>query len=244
MAQISEKIIQFLKSDTSKKYLELLSNVSLMNGSDFIQQNYDVYGGGDVNYYYSPYFENGKTKALEEPSIKNYLNTLFQLIVDEDLFFDDELYYDYGEDTNYFSIYVRIDFEDKKIIFAGYGVKSDTDYSSYELKIPSEDEGLNQQIEKYLEDGCQEIRVDFSGGGDSGQLDSFECDGDSVDYNASLEDYLYERLQYVQGGWEINEGSQGHFIINCNDRTVNLEFGLNYEKEVPFEHGWEMNLDY
>ena len=84
MTQISEKIIQFLKSDTSKKYLELLSNISLMNGSDFIQQNYDVYGGGDVNYYYSPYFENGKTKALEEPSIKNYLNTLFQLIVDAD----------------------------------------------------------------------------------------------------------------------------------------------------------------
>lgn len=244
MAEISETIKEFLNSDDSKKYLKFLSDIALMNGSDFIQQNIDVYQGGDVNYYYSPYFENGKTKFLEDHSIKNYLNKLYEIILDEDLFFKDELYWEYSDDANYFSVVIRLDFENKKIEFNGYVTESATEYTRYKFEIPSEDEDLNQQIDSYIEDGYTEINIGFSGGGDSGQLDSFEADGETVDYNAALEDYLFEKLQSVQGGWEINEGSQGNFTINCKDMTVELDFGLNYEKEAPFDHDWEMDLNY
>ena len=40
---------------------------------------------------------------------------------------------------------------------------------------------------------------------------------------------MYRALENNYGGWEINEGSQGKFIINSEEKTVYLEFSYNTE---------------
>jgi hypothetical protein len=51
-------------------------------------------------------------------------------------------------------------------------------------------------------------------------------------------------LENVQSGWEINEGSQGNFIIDCAATKIYLEFGLNYEKGERVEDEFSIDLQY
>ena len=73
------------------------------------------------------------------------------------------------------------------------------------------------------------VRLDYSGGGDSGFLESSFDGGGSVP--AEIEDWCYRVLEDNYGGWEINEGSQGYFIFDVNNRTIELEHTLNEQHE-------------
>lgn len=72
-----------------------------------------------------------------------------------------------------------------------------------------------------------ELRLDYNGGGDSGYINSAFSNGETVP--AEFESWCYEQLESDFGGWEINEGSQGEFIIDFNERTIIISHGENQE---------------
>ena len=75
------------------------------------------------------------------------------------------------------------------------------------------------------------IHIPFEGGGDSGYIDDSVTlnDGTRFEISGTLSDILYEMLP---GGWEINEGSQGRFTIDLEEKTIELEYTENiYETQ-------------
>ena len=92
--------------------------------------------------------------------------------------------------------------------------------------------GGDKFIEYSKSNEITEGRVDFSGGGDSGDIYSnMEIPrGNSVDVPSNIMDSLYDWLESFYGGWEINEGSQGSFNFYFDEGKVYLTFYENYEE--------------
>lgn len=73
------------------------------------------------------------------------------------------------------------------------------------------------------EDGYMTLK--YNGGGDSGYIESdFENGERSPD---EVEQWCYQQLEENFGGWEINEGSQGEFQFDFNEKTVILQHTYN-----------------
>lgn len=88
-------------------------------------------------------------------------------------------------------------------------------------------------IEYMKQHNIESCSVDFSGGGDSGEIYEYLNFGGTVPSKRMSNDMnskLYDWLEDFYGGWEINEGSQGTFTF-YNDGNVELDFGENYDSE-------------
>jgi len=92
---------------------------------------------------------------------------------------------------------------------------------------------LLEFYELLRQEGVNEASVEFSGGGDSGEIyDNVEVlSGRKGSYKTdrNVEDFLYSWLEDFYGGWEINEGSSGRFIFNIQKNVVYLDFYENIE---------------
>jgi hypothetical protein len=90
------------------------------------------------------------------------------------------------------------------------------------------------------EKGIKSLSFDFTGGGDSGYIEDYvevvdinnEISKGNLSNFGLLENYLYGMLGDYDG-WEINEGSQGSFMVNVKDRLIRLLFTWNKEVEYP-----------
>ena len=90
------------------------------------------------------------------------------------------------------------------------------------------------------EKGIKSLSFDFTGGGDSGYIEDYvevvdinnEISKGNLSNFGLLENYLYGMLGDYDG-WEINEGSQGSFMVNVKDRLIRLLFTWNEEVEYP-----------
>jgi hypothetical protein len=78
--------------------------------------------------------------------------------------------------------------------------------------------------------GIHRAEVRYQGGGDSGgieEIHAWDKEGKEVvtgaELDSALSNYVYDGLQ---GGWEINEGSQGTVVFDMETR------------EVEFQHVW------
>ena len=73
------------------------------------------------------------------------------------------------------------------------------------------------------------LTVKYNGSGDSGYIESsFDETYDSVP--GAIEDWCYRELEDNFGGWEINEGSDGEFIFNFHQMTIELVHTYNTEE--------------
>lgn len=101
----------------------------------------------------------------------------------------------------------------------------------YSFQIGGEPEGVeyDDMIEEWEEKGVfndTEIPEDnylvlkYNGGGDSGYIESNFENGEPVP--TEVEEWCYQQLEENFGGWEINEGSQGEFQFDFNEKTVIL----------------------
>jgi len=91
------------------------------------------------------------------------------------------------------------------------------------------DKSMITSLEKMFEESdSPTFEVAFYGGGDSGDIESRTSNGVDVDRN--IENLLYKWLESFYGGWEINEGSQGRFIFEYENKIIYLEFEENTEE--------------
>lgn len=75
------------------------------------------------------------------------------------------------------------------------------------------------------------LTIKYNGSGDSGYIESsFEENGDSVP--TAMENWCYRQLEYNFGGWEINEGSDGEFVFNFHNMTIELSHTYNTEENA------------
>jgi len=91
-----------------------------------------------------------------------------------------------------------------------------------------EKEGLLEDLQ-IPEDGVLEVK--YQGGGDSGYIeDSFEYPNSDQVIPEGITNWCYEQLERNFAGWEINEGSQGHFKLDFKNKTVILQHTYNNDE--------------
>lgn len=83
-------------------------------------------------------------------------------------------------------------------------------------------------VQNFLdENNINYFEVNFSGGGDSGELENngsdVEGEPGTISYPDELENFFYDKLESSFGGWEINEGSSGKIILDRNNLTIEIE---------------------
>jgi hypothetical protein len=89
--------------------------------------------------------------------------------------------------------------------------------------------------------GVREVIVGYDGAGDDGQIQRPDFTPESpIGYPEGLADLIEEATGYLlPGGWEINEGSSGHLLIDVASGTHSLEHEWNESDEEEMDDEWE-----
>lgn len=222
-----------------KKYLQRTSNYlgsfGMKIGSiSFEMDEYDsALKVDDIDFNRISKFDNNYSIEVLSPLVKIIRKVIYH--VDEQ---NPEL--EYGDieqdDINYQSYEFIIDGEEQVISvihtysYYARGSENSIGYDSQEDK-----ERFDQWMEKEMSevevpnDGI--LTITFNGGGDSGYLEStFNPTNDEVP--PGIENWCYNQLEEHFGGWEINEGSDGEFIFDFNNSTVELNLTYNEQYNV------------
>ena len=217
-----------------KKYLNrtcnYLASMGMTEGtigidleSDQIDLSYE-----DIDWKYIQHFENNYRAELPEGLIP-ILKKVIYYIIGKDIFNSPDI-----DTMSYQRISIEIDCSRKELtVIHDYSYYSRDDghsigYDSAEDKV---------RFNKWMEEDMQDVEVpsdgiltlSYNGGGDSGYIESsFNETSDAVP--DSIENWCYKELEDHFGGWEINEGSDGRFIFDFNNSTVNLDHTFNTEE--------------
>jgi len=143
--------------------------------------------------------------------------------IDPDNFEDDEFHDQ--DDLDYFSIDFDFDCLSKTIdVNCNFSVRNYDDAGS-SGEIP--EEVFDKIFKEY---SVTKIVCTYTGGGDSGYIESdMELGGDTVPTPSEIEDYCYTVLEDF-GGWEINEGSQGNITFNLKSKEYSIDHQWNTEE--------------
>jgi hypothetical protein len=92
------------------------------------------------------------------------------------------------------------------------------------------------------------IRMSFDGGGDDGHIDENGENetGDQIIIPDEFTDFGYRVLSREFGGWENNEGGNGHITLDFskpNQVKYSVDINLNGEEYVSGEYDFNIKLD-
>jgi hypothetical protein len=144
---------------------------------------------------------------------------------------------DHGfDEDNLSDVTFKLNPKSRKIIISGI-YQEFTDGDSHEIEIDEKtDEYLKPIMDELKENGVYPYgEVYFHGGGDDGYIESsiIISSGDKpaqmIENFTGLEDCLYNMLGNF-GGWEVEEGSFGSFLIDTRAGTITLRFTWNEHK--------------
>jgi hypothetical protein len=219
-----------------KKYLNrtcnYLASLGMTEGTINIELDSDQYdlSQEDIDWKYVQHFENNYRAELPEglvPILKKVMN----YVIDEGTYESPDM-----DAISYQMIGIEIDCSRKELtVTHDYSYYSRDDGHSIEYDSDED----KARFDKWMEEDLQDVEVpsegiltlSYNGGGDSGYIESsFDETSDAVP--ASIEDWCYSQLESHFGGWEINEGSDGRFIFNFNNSTVELEHTYNTEENA------------
>jgi hypothetical protein len=137
------------------------------------------------------------------------------------------------DSPNYDNVDFEIDTTDSRLYINRYwAYEQPGDSGGLTWGDDTEDTELVQKLlHEIMESGAKpdsigKLQLDYSGGGDSGYLESSFSDGGGR-VPANIEDWCYQVLENNYGGWEINEGSQGYFIFDTKNNNIELEHTNN-----------------
>ena len=219
-----------------KKYLNrtcnYLASMGMTEGTISIELENDQgdLSQDDINWEYVQHFENNYRADLPG-GLRPILQKVMNYIIDKDIFESPDI-----DAMSYQMISIEIDCTRKELtVTHDYSYYSRDDGHSIEYDSDED----KARFDKWMEEDLQDVEVpsegiltlSYNGGGDSGYIESsFDETSDGVP--ASIEDWCYKKLEDQFGGWEINEGSDGRFIFNFNNSTVNLEHTFNTEEHA------------
>jgi hypothetical protein len=231
----AQELSNYLNEPQSKKVFKLLDRLIRSEGRKKLYQNIYYHSGCDLDWYFNPSTESGN---IDIPaSISNFLENLYQKISEMD--FMDEIECD--ETNNSIDIIFDVKEKTLSVDVVTYYMTSDTRFTSKKIEDPE----MIEILQSWKTEGHNEIKVDFSGGGDSGYIEDngYSGDIDQIRIPASFEDFMYNMLNSDFGGWENNEGGQGQFVILIDEQTIELNCSLNYE-DPQGNNELEIKIDY
>jgi hypothetical protein len=205
-----------------KKYFEALLVYMRNLGVDRIWTEMTM-SGSHVDHWDQEFqaTKNGDYKKISVP--KQFIK-LFDTLVEK---YREEIWdgsqNDWGSD--FYRVDINVFLSEREIVITSDIEEQTTDGSSDEydvIEVPS--------VQSFLDENeIDDFEVSYSGGGDDGYIedDGYDDEGNQYRLSDDLENYLYSKLNNSFGGWEINEGSSGKFIIN------------RYTMEI--EHEWYEN---
>jgi len=135
-------------------------------------------------------------------------------------------------------------FDPSKMIITTYGLFTEYDTEDGGSSSIEIDDMVLSQFNELVSKGYQQpFSVDFSGGGDSGYVESEGSDnnGKRFELTPAMDDLCYRGLSNF-GGWEINEGSQGEIIFDLEEKEANVGLTWNTENnETEVIDTWNLN---
>lgn len=173
---------------------------------------------------------------------KNMLDMLIDITdskVDE--IFDMDCY----SETDYYTLTAEILPKERKIIYSLDVEEYSNQAETYERKLE------NPELEEYFKrTGVEIIEARYSGGGDSGDIDSITIDGEhsNIQFGSQdddeklIWDTLYDNLENAYGGWEIDDGSAGTIELNNNLEIV-ISHEWNMREMVDCDDRYEITED-
>ena len=216
---------QNILTPEEKKYLGKIARYLSSLGMRFGEINFEM-EPDDEEISYDPndfptHFDNNYTAEIPDGLVP-----ILKRIID---YFDDaDLYSNLpdGSDIDYQRFEITIDGVKREIslthIYSYFG-EGDSSGIEYDDMIEEwEEKGVLDDI-KIPEDGY--LNLKYNGGGDSGYIESDFDNGQYVP--TEIEEWCYQQLSDNFGGWEINEGSQGEFQFDFNEKTVILSHTYN-----------------
>jgi hypothetical protein len=158
-------------------------------------------------------------------SIESYssIDSLLEFLINEY-----KLYYMGDESDNQLNVTFDVDCVEN--VMSIYAFEEAYQYiDSGSESDADEDEDLLSFFTEMKNRGVSSATVDFSGGGDNGYInDTLTLStGSNDDIPSGVKDFLYNMLNSHQGGWEIDDGSQGVFTFDFEEGKLILDFQLN-----------------
>ncbi len=148
-------------------------------------------------------------------------------------------------ETDYYTLTAEILPKERKIIYS-------LDVEEYSNQAETYENQLNNpELEEYFKrTGVEIIEARYSGGGDSGDIDSIKIDGEDSNIQWSSQDEderliwntLYDNLENAYGGWEIDDGSAGTIELNNNLEIV-ISHEWNMREMVDCDDRYEITED-
>jgi len=225
---------QNILTPEEKKYLGKVSRYLSSLGISYGEITFEMEPDDEeISYsenYFPTHFENNYNAEVPDGLVP-ILKKIISYVDDEGLY--DEL----PNDANivYQGFEIMIDSVKKEI--------SLTHMYSYQTEGGSEGVEYDDMIEEWEEKGVFDdieipednyLVLKYNGGGDSGYIESHFDSGARNPYGESVptevEEWCYQQLEENFGGWEINEGSQGEFQFDFNEKTVILSHAYNIEE--------------
>ena len=215
-----------------KKYLQrvcrYLGSLGMTNGIIEFEFDYSEFDCEDVDWKQITTFSNNYTAEIPDVMIE-ISKKLLNYVCENDLIRTPDV-----DDINWQRIEIDLDCEDSTISVVldyNYYDIGDTETDTRSLEEEEENESLREVFDVLEDDPDIEDRIltiDYSGGGDSGYLEDSFNSGDSVP--AVVSDFCYNMLENRFGGWEINEGSQGNFEIDLDNKEITLNHTYNIDE--------------
>ena len=216
---------QNILTPEEKKYLGKIARYLGSLGMRFGEINFEM-GTEDEEISYDPndfptHFDNNYTAEIPDGLVP-----ILKRIID---YFDDaDLYSNLpdGSDIDYQRFEITIDGVKREISLThiySYFSEGDSTGIEYDDMIEEwEEKGVFDDV-SIPEDGYLVLK--YNGGGDSGYIESDFENGEPSP--GAVEEWCYQQLEENFGGWEINEGSQGEFQFDFNEKTVILSHTYN-----------------
>ena len=216
---------QNILTPEEKKYLGKIARYLGSLGMRFGEINFEM-ETDDEEISYDPndfptYFDNNYNAEIPDGLVP-----ILKRIID---YFDDaDLYSNLpdGSDIDYQRFEITIDGVKREISLThiySYFSEGDSMGIEYDDMIEEwEEKGVFDDV-SIPEDGY--LTLKYNGGGDSGYIESDFENGEPAP--GAVEEWCYQQLSDNFGGWEINEGSQGEFQFDFNEKTVILQHTYN-----------------
>jgi hypothetical protein len=187
----------------------------------------------EIQFYWRNYDGNTEwdwtmcTKNEIPETIRNLAREIVESLEDE---IEDTLYDNCYSESDYYTLNLIVDPVKKTA-----KIKMEAEYYKTEAETYT-NVLTNPDLRDYFNRNSVEIiEARYSGGGDSGDIDSITIDGEDSniqwhtadDDEKLICDTLYDNLENAYGGWEIDDGSAG---------TIELSRNM----EIIISHEWNM----